>query len=90
MSMERYLSVQILKWRTDYFKSKHAIIVSLAIGLIISTINLSFVLNIHYDTEKTNITCFFNDVFAAIMIVSYFKMYIWILKFILSINFRNT
>jgi hypothetical protein len=72
MSIERYLSVQILKWRTDYFKSKHAIIVSLTMGLILATINLSFVLNIHYDTEKTNITCFLDDVFSAIMIVSYF------------------
>ena len=57
MTIERYLSVKIRKWRTKYFKSKTAVIVSISVGLAIIIMNMTFVSLIDYDTATTNITC---------------------------------
>ena len=70
MSIERYLSVRIIKWRTSYFKTNGAIFASIAMLIILVIINLSFVLFINYDTAETNITCFVDDVFTHDMEVS--------------------
>ena len=73
MTVERYLSVRIIKWRTSYFKHKHAIILSIVMGLILSIMNTSFVSFIEYDPVKTNITCFISYGFIKTMNVSIFS-----------------
>ena len=70
MTIDRYLSIRSIKWRTVYFKSKQSIIASISIGLILLTMNASFVLFIDYDTTKTNTTCFSDDVFYKIFTVT--------------------
>jgi hypothetical protein len=56
MTVERYLSIRIIKWRSSYFKSKQAVILSIVMGIILTIINGSFVSFIDYDTATTNIT----------------------------------
>ena len=67
MSIDRYLSVKIKKWRAQYFKSKTAIILSICVGAAIMIMNLTFVSLISYDSVKSNITCFTHNVFAKQM-----------------------
>ena len=58
MSIDRYLSVKLIKWRTEYFKSKTAVKFSICVGVVIMVMNLTFGSLINYDTAKSNITCF--------------------------------
>lgn len=69
MSFERYLSVRVIKWRTSYFKTKEAFILSIFTGLILSIINVSFVSLIDYDTNN-NETCLVDDIYSIEMRVS--------------------
>ena len=74
MSTERFLSARIVKWRSSYFKTREAIILSISIGVIIMIINTSFVSLMDYDTATTNITCLVSDMNIVTMQVrsSYF------------------
>jgi hypothetical protein len=70
MTVERYLSIRIIKWRLSYFKTKEAIILSISMGLFLSIMNASLVSFIDFDTAKTNITCFVDEQFTRIMQVN--------------------
>ena len=72
MTIERYLSVKIRKWRTKYFKSKTAVIVSISVGLAIIIMNMTFVSLIDYDTATTNITCLTDNYIIQQMTVKLF------------------
>ena len=61
MTVERYLSARIIKWRSSYFKSKQAVILSIVMGIILTIMNASFVSFIDFDTAATNITCLISD-----------------------------
>jgi hypothetical protein len=76
MTVERYLSVKIKKWRLTLFKTKAAIIVSIILGIILLTLNMTLSLLIDYDTKATNITCFVSDDFTKTMQVRVFLLYI--------------
>ena len=67
MSLERYFSVKIRKWRIVYFKPKTAILISISMGVILFIINMTFVSLINYDTKATNITCYIDDNFTKDM-----------------------
>jgi hypothetical protein len=75
MTVERYLSVKIKKWRLTLFKTKAAIIVSIILGIILLTLNMTLSLLIDYDTKATNITCFVSDDFTKTMQVRLFLLY---------------
>ena len=70
MSIDRYLSVKIKKWRAQYLKSKTAVILSISVGAVIMLMNLTFVSLINYDTAQSNITCFTDNVYISQMQVN--------------------
>jgi hypothetical protein len=74
MTVERYLSIRIIKWRSSYFKSKQAVILSIVMGIILIIINGSLVSFIDYDTAKTNITCLISNGNIDTMSVSIFRI----------------
>ena len=40
MTVERYLSARIIKWRSSYFKSKQAVILSIVMGIILTIMKI--------------------------------------------------
>lgn len=70
MSVERFLSVRIIKWRTSYFKTRESVIASIAMLIVLIIMNFSFAAFIDYDTAETNVTCFTSDGFTNVMQVS--------------------
>lgn len=52
MTIERYLSVRFKKWRTNYFNSKHAVILSSVIGFVIFLKSLGLGFNLLLEGKK--------------------------------------
>jgi hypothetical protein len=88
MTVERYLSIRIIKWRLSYFKTKEAIILSISMGFILSIMNASLVSFIDFDTAKTNITCFVDEQFTRIMQVNKYVVTIYSLLKIFCFKFK--
>jgi hypothetical protein len=86
ISIERYLSLKIKKWRILYFKPIEAFILSIAIGIFICSMNLTLVLFIDYDMKKTNTTCFLSDNFIVSMRVFNRFLSNIIIFFLIKIN----
>jgi hypothetical protein len=70
MSLELFLSVRIRKWRSQYFKPKSALIVSIIAILTIFSLNFGMAVFMVYD-KNPNANCFVSDFYTKSMQVSF-------------------
>ena len=77
MTVERYLSTVIRKWRNSMFKPKTAAIVGLSIGFVLFALNTGVSLSISYEESGngTNET----DSFSCVLTNNY-TLWMWVSK----------